>query len=453
MQSIKWLGLVAAQRYALMLPHGRCRTREDAHSKNGFYLPSEVRNSEGDLLSPWSRIVECVREGETITIVLQHEVPVDDIGVPQLSSWAVSAFSNTTNQRVTDDDNDLIAADEKDDHVATKKGGSVYSNLQGYSSSFHANHVKSGQFISQDELESAFYHDVARLALDEFVKDPKEKVHLIYKIYPSLLSVDIYISFFGQDDVEDVLLKYFDCLVAIFKHYSLGFGEDAYSMSGAEFNHFVHESTLLHHVKDAALLDKLFVRALREPGNMRLSRVEFMQALVLVVVTHNKMYGDDVPFLPALEKALKDSVKPACNRLTSGPFRDTLHSDGLLAMLQEAKPKLCKVYDKYASGKQYVRCYGPILSVSDFRSLVQDSGIFCTGDSDKHEALFGQAIGQCFTGMRDIKDGEKQFVVFAEYVEVLCRLSLAIWDDKDVSAKETIRIGLDAVRALSKPAK
>ncbi|RLO02684.1 hypothetical protein DYB28_004911, partial [Aphanomyces astaci] len=59
----------------------------------------------------------------------------------------------------------------------------------------------------------------------------------------------------------------------------------------------------------------------------------------------------------------------------------------------------------------------------------------------------------CFTGMRDIKDGEKQFVVFAEYVEVLCRLSLAIWDDKDVSAKETIRIGLDAVRALSKPAK
>ncbi|RHY92346.1 hypothetical protein DYB37_000008 [Aphanomyces astaci] len=410
MQSIKWLGLVAAQRYALMLPHGRCRTREDAHSKNGFYLPSEVRNSEGDLLSPWSRIVECVREGETITIVLQHEVPVDDIGVPQLSSWAVSAFSNTTNQRVTDDDNDLIAADEKDDDVAAKKGGSVYSNLQGYSSSFHANHVKSGQFISQDELESAFYHDVARLALDEFVKDPKEKVKY------------------------QILTRRF-------------------SMSGAEFNHFVHESTLLHHVKDAALLDKLFVRALREPGNVRLSRVEFMQALVLVVVTHNKMYGDDVPFLPALEKALKDSVKPACNRLTSGPFRDTLHSDGMLAMLQEAKPKLSKVYDKYASGKQYVRCYGPILSVSDFRSLVQDSGIFCTGDSDKHEALFGQAIGQCFTGMRDIKDGEKQFVVFAEYVEVLCRLSLAIWDDKDVSAKETIRIGLDAVRALSKPTK
>jgi hypothetical protein len=43
-QSIKWLGLVAAQRYAFMAPHGRCRTREDAHVKIGFYLPCHVKN-------------------------------------------------------------------------------------------------------------------------------------------------------------------------------------------------------------------------------------------------------------------------------------------------------------------------------------------------------------------------------------------------------------------------
>ncbi|ETV91498.1 hypothetical protein H310_14017 [Aphanomyces invadans] len=430
MQSIKWLGLVAAQRYALMLPHGRCRTREDAHSKNGFYLPSEVRNSEGGLLSPWSRIVECVRENETITIVLQHEVPVDDIGVPQLSSWAVSAFSNANNQHVDHDKS--TAADEKNDVESFSKGdnrSSVYSNIQGYSSSFHASHLKSGQFISQDELESAFYHDVAQLEIDEFLKDPKDK-----------------------EDAEDVLLKYYDSLVAIFKHYGLGYGEDSFAMSGAEFSHFVHETALLHYVKDASLLDKLFVQALPDNEKVALSRVGFIQALVSTIVTYNKMYGDDLAFLPALEKALKDAVKPACTRLTTGPFRDNLHSDGMLSMLQEAKPKLAKVYDKYASGKQN-NVEGPILSVSDFRSLVQDSGIFCTGDSDKHEALFNQAINQCFTGMSEIKDGEKQFVVFVEFIEVICRLSLAIWADKDVSAKETIRIGLDAVRALSKTVK
>ncbi|KAF0697514.1 Aste57867_11824 [Aphanomyces stellatus] len=427
MQSIKWLGLVAAQRYALMLPHGRCRTREDAHSKNGFYLPSEVRNAEGELLSPWSRIVECCRENETISIVLQHEVPVDDIGVPQLSSWALSAFSNDNQQHFEDDAN--AEADEKDDDGPRSRlrNPNVYGDLRGYSSSFHANHVKSGQFISQEELESAFYHDVSYLKLDEFLKDSKDK-----------------------EEVEDVLLKYYDCLVAIYKHYSIGYGEDLYSMSALEFYHFVHETMLLHYVKDATVLDKILAQVLADATtSMTLPRVLFLQATVRVIVTHNKMYGDDVPFIAALEAALKDYVQPTGARLTSGPFRDKTHTDGMLAMFQEAKPKLVKVYDKYASGK-HAKVDGPVLSVSDFRSLIQDSGIFCTGDSDRHEQLFDAAIQQCFNGMKEIKDGEKQFLVFVEFVEVICRLSLGIWEDKDVSPKETIRIGLEAVRALAK---
>lgn len=41
-QNFKWLGLAASQRYALMVPHGRTRTREDAHRKHGVYVPSSV---------------------------------------------------------------------------------------------------------------------------------------------------------------------------------------------------------------------------------------------------------------------------------------------------------------------------------------------------------------------------------------------------------------------------
>ncbi|CAK4086161.1 unnamed protein product [Aphanomyces euteiches] len=422
MQSVKWLGLVAAQRYALMLPHGRCRTREDAHSKNGFYLPSEVRNSEGELLSPWSRIVECCRENETITIVLQHEVPVDEIGVPQLTPWAISAFSKDNNVHDIVTDGDEENDDEKD---SVQPNNGIYSDMLGYSTAFHANHIKSGQFISQDELESAFYHDLTFLKLDDFVNDQRDK-----------------------DDVEDILLKYYDCLVAIYKHYSLGFGEDSYAMSAIEFSHFVHESSLMHYIKDANLIDKVVGQvSAGDTSALALTRAGFIQTLIRVVVTYNKTYGDDIPFPAALEKALKENIKPACLRLTSGPFRDTFHSDAILAMFQEAKPKLAKVYDKYASMKH--KSSSRILCVSDFRSLIQDSGIFCTGDSDRHEQLFDEAIQQCFIGMKEIKDAEKQLLVFTEYIEVICRLSLGIWEDKEVSDKETIRIGLDAVRALA----
>jgi hypothetical protein len=41
-QSVKWLGLVASQRYSLVSPHGRQRMREDAHVKQGLFLPTNI---------------------------------------------------------------------------------------------------------------------------------------------------------------------------------------------------------------------------------------------------------------------------------------------------------------------------------------------------------------------------------------------------------------------------
>ncbi|EQC38469.1 hypothetical protein SDRG_04177 [Saprolegnia diclina VS20] len=424
-QCIKWLGLVAAQRYALMLPHGRCRTREDAHAKHGFYLPREVKNSEGVILSPWSRISDCCRENEVIAVVLQHEVPVDEIGIPVMTEWAASAFSNTSNQQseVEPDAGDI-------DGIAGK--GRIPRDapdaINGYAKAHQATHVRSGQFVSQEEIEAAFYHDLPFLQLDEFVKEAKDR-----------------------DDVEETLLKYYDAVNMIYKHYSIGFGDDMYSMSLLEFLHFVHESTMLHFQTDHNVIDKIFHTVVTGLGleTPSLPRVGFIQALLRVILAYNKMYGDDTPFVPALEKSLKDHVKPAVLRLTTGPFRDTVHTDSILALFQDARPKVLKVYEKYATATSD-KIPGTYLNANDLRSLIQDSGIFCTGDSDEHEALFNTALLQCFTGMKDCNNADTQWFVLVEVLEIVSRLSLGIWQDKDVSEKETIRIGLDAVRALAK---
>ncbi|OQR83161.1 hypothetical protein ACHHYP_15018 [Achlya hypogyna] len=424
-QCIKWLGLVAAQRYSLMLPHGRCRTREDAHARQGFYLPSEVRNSDGLLLGPWSRISDCCRENETISVHLQHEVPVDEIGVPVMTEWAISAFSNASNQQT-----DLEPDDHVDNGMAASKDLEpldAQSEINGYAKAHQSTHVRSGQFISQEEIEAAFYHDLPYLKLDEFVKDTKDR-----------------------EDAEETLLKYYDCVNTIYKHYSIGFGDDMYSMTFLEFVHFAHESSMLHFQKDINILDKIFhtvVGILDTDGT--LPRVGFIQAVLRVIMTYNKMYGDDIPLLAALEKGLHDAVKPAVLRITTGPFRDTVHSDSILALFQDAKPKLTKVYEKYATATSD-KIPGTFLNASGLRSLIQDSGIFCTGDSDEHESLFAQAIAQSFSGIKECNNAESQWFVFVEFLEIVSRLSLGIWQDKDVSAKETIRIGLDAVRALAK---
>jgi hypothetical protein len=41
-QTVKWLGMVASQRYSLLAPHGRQRMREDAHIKQGLFMPSNI---------------------------------------------------------------------------------------------------------------------------------------------------------------------------------------------------------------------------------------------------------------------------------------------------------------------------------------------------------------------------------------------------------------------------
>lgn len=71
-QSIKWLGLAVAQRYALAAPHGRCRTREDAHIKQGFFLPASVAKAGASLdLSPTQRIADVCKDNDVLIVQLQ----------------------------------------------------------------------------------------------------------------------------------------------------------------------------------------------------------------------------------------------------------------------------------------------------------------------------------------------------------------------------------------------
>jgi hypothetical protein len=72
-QSCRWLGLAVSQRYALAAPHGRCRTREDAHIKQGFFLPAAIIKANGQILRPEMRIADVCKDNETLTVQLQVE--------------------------------------------------------------------------------------------------------------------------------------------------------------------------------------------------------------------------------------------------------------------------------------------------------------------------------------------------------------------------------------------
>lgn len=133
----------------------------------------------------------------------------------------------------------------------------------------------------------------------------------------------------------------------------------------------------------------------------------------------------------------------------------------MVAVFQDAKPKLLKLYAKYASppsqdkSKEASTTTWPqLLSAVALKAMLYDGGMFCAGDAKSHDSVFASAVDQCFSGMRDVRLPEDQRLVFAEFLEVVARVALAVLgDEHDLPPRDAIKIALDALRSLPlKPA-
>ena len=93
-QSLKWLGLVAAQRHALLAKHTKINRRSRAAQPDegqGFFLPEDMIVN-GERIAPSAIIRDVIREGDMITVDLQTSVELDEINAPIQTPWQVAAF-------------------------------------------------------------------------------------------------------------------------------------------------------------------------------------------------------------------------------------------------------------------------------------------------------------------------------------------------------------------------
>ena len=83
-QSLKWLGLVAAQRHALLAKHTKINRRSRAAQPDegqGFFLPEDMIVN-GERLAPSAIIRDVIGAGDVITVDLQTSVELDEINAP-----------------------------------------------------------------------------------------------------------------------------------------------------------------------------------------------------------------------------------------------------------------------------------------------------------------------------------------------------------------------------------
>ena len=85
-QTLKWLGLVAAQRHALLAKHTKTgrRSKQGAQPDEGqgFFLPEDMIGP-GGRLAPSAIIRDVIQEGEIIQVDLQTSVELDEINAPK----------------------------------------------------------------------------------------------------------------------------------------------------------------------------------------------------------------------------------------------------------------------------------------------------------------------------------------------------------------------------------
>ncbi|KAG6620121.1 uncharacterized protein IUM83_05836 [Phytophthora cinnamomi] len=478
-QTCRWLGLAVAQRYALAAPHGRCRTREDAHIKQGFFLPAAIIKSNGQVLRPEKRIAEACKDNETLTVQLQQEVPVNEIGTPQFTAWTASAFFPSQKRADIPDHASDAKADSKstaisstwakqsqqqqaataEDQVdAEAKGDSSAEELKQYAHAEMLQQVNSGQFLTDMEVEAAFLYDWGRIRAEDIEKDPRER-----------------------DLLQELLLSQFSELNAGYMHYATGSSELTYGMNGAELSHFLHECELVkfHDANDWKVVEKAISQSLRHDGLVAmsdkgtLSRAGYLHAVLRVV---QAISSSKAPFCETLDSVLKAQILPTITRLTSGPFRDHSHHNKMVAIFQEVKPKLLKLYAKYAQGhapKPFIRkksdnseaedgsttapstcppvssTWPLLLSAAGLKSMLYDCGMFCSGTPEEQEAMFDRAVDQSFSGMREVERVEDRMLVFSEFLEVTARVALAaLENENELPPRDAIKLALEAVRSL-----
>ena len=78
-QTMKWLALVASQRYALKKPSGQRRAREESHAQRGFFIPEEMSTEEGGVCAPNAKICDVLEDGGTVSVKVGLGALHDDV--------------------------------------------------------------------------------------------------------------------------------------------------------------------------------------------------------------------------------------------------------------------------------------------------------------------------------------------------------------------------------------
>lgn len=390
-QSFKWLGNVISERLL----------REELRVVG-------IRNMNKELINPIDLIVEhCVDDEISVIAEVASSISSDEYDFPLLSAWQVGAYirsedgmkwTNEIEQWRMRDETNAVEIDFPDESNSPTSSRAIVigDSFSSFSASLNKAFDLDWKNIHWNWLEKP----VAENDRKKMLEVVKRNYHLVYNF---------------------------------FQHYcGLGVLGRRYGMSMFEFQHFFHNAKLLNASTDHLEIDGIYKKVVLFEGSLEeeekssfetteryplMSRSEFMQALMCYAI--NKR-NDPVTSIEDLFQIL------------SG-----IWSSISAVYLIYASPSVRKLtIDSYALLRQTFYCWathhpvrGVHLSLSDLKSMLTAATLI---DADDHQICMTKVAAAYLT---PTKEWELDYLVFAEFLEIVSQISIQTFAGKDDYSK------------------
>jgi hypothetical protein len=276
-KTIKWLGLVVSQRFALSAPNGATRRRESdiphGISQHAQQLPYDMKSKTGESLHPSSQISDILKDGDEIFCTLGSTLPIDqEIGTPTMTKWSSTAF--LTMDYYSQHHDDLSTENEHTQEISTVA------------------HQSKAQFMKVI-LASQMY-DYKKVEMKLF--SAWEDISLLLPRLTSEISLEL----------RTIFYDYAIILFNIFEHYTADAPND--QMDYQAFQLFIENSEIFPHRDLIKLTRRIYQSTIRDSSTS--GSLTFTEFMVSLIYTAQLRYNDtlDVDTSNLLRQSISTSI-------------------------------------------------------------------------------------------------------------------------------------------------
>lgn len=417
-KTIKWLGMVASQRYSNAAPNGALRRRDDycGITENAQYQVENVYLPNGKIAHPGIMIYDSdLKDGDEVTVRLGSRLNVHGAtGSPTKTKWSMLAFSTTSME-----DPNL---------------NSARTELYG-----HEDESVEAETLVGEENKAAYAQIQAkakfmRIILRSQMIDEKKLAAKLDKIWPRIASG---IPRLRPEDVQPlkkVLQNNWDMLSDIFEYHV-----DGLYMTKDNFFNMIEEAEIFPSYNASQQCAKIYARTCAYTG-IDDEHFDFTCLIISLFLAAQVKYNDtleagaeSLPSYEALDEVFHFHFVPIAE---THSFQSILKyafcSDECLAYLRPLNDELQVIFNRYSTRHQDL----PIsITIDDLNEILFHANLIndINNDINKTKNILIQIHKSTIIGLENemLTSKPENEVSFAEFVEAIARAGFIKYFDPE----------------------